>query len=537
VSGHQGCSDAISYARRRGYALLGATSALALILALAATASPAAAKSVYPSPHKSAAQAHRGPFGEIPKGPVQIIVSIDQQKLHLYSDGAHVADSSVATGVPQLPTPLGIFSVIQKQRFHRSNIYSNAPMPFMQRITWSGVALHEGENIGHPASHGCIRMPHDFAVRLYALARLGARVIVARPELRPVPIADPHLFVHKAAPPPVATAPVAPEPAPPAATVPSPASDKVPAQDYVPRNAPSAPAPRDGAADHINSDAGAIIAGVDGAQPVDPGAPMPARSDPVSPTPPLSSTLVRLSSDTGAAHSVDDATAGATSSVGRAPALAQADSMPPAPAAPAVNPLASPPADAAAPDGAADKAAPPAAAEADVPVPPAKPAALLETAAAAHAPIAIFISGKTQKIYVRQNFTPLFDAPISIDHPDRPLGTHVFTALDYQDDGTTFRWNVVSMPGDQAKFVKRIETERRAERVMRGWRREERLERRRDDLPPPQTPAEVLARIQIPQDVIDRICELMVPGSSLVVSDQGLGEETGEGTDFIVVTH
>ena len=90
-----------------------------------------------------------------------------------------------------------MFSVIQKQVFHRSNLYSDAPMPFMQRITWSGVALHEGENIGHPASHGCIRMPGEFAARLYKFTKVGARVIVARGELKPVDFADPHLFVHK----------------------------------------------------------------------------------------------------------------------------------------------------------------------------------------------------------------------------------------------------------------------------------------------------------------------------------------------------
>src|ERR1700758_572059 len=146
---------------------------------------------------KAADRVDKEPFGQIQKGPLQIFISINQQKLHLYSDGVHVADTSVATGVPSLPTPLGVFSVIQKQVFHRSNIYSNAPMPFMQRITWSGVAMHEGENIGHPASHGCIRMPRDFAMRLYKLTRIGARVIVARGELKPAEFSDPHLFVHK----------------------------------------------------------------------------------------------------------------------------------------------------------------------------------------------------------------------------------------------------------------------------------------------------------------------------------------------------
>src|SRR5207249_10841573 len=112
--------------------------------------------------------------------------------------------TSIATGVPSLPTPLGVFSIIQKQVFHRSNIYSNAPMPYMQRITWSGVAMHEGQNIGHPASHGCIRMPHDFAVRLYRLSKLGTRVIIANSQLKPTEFADPHLFVHNEIPPEVA---------------------------------------------------------------------------------------------------------------------------------------------------------------------------------------------------------------------------------------------------------------------------------------------------------------------------------------------
>ncbi len=119
----------------------------------------------------------------------------------------------MATGVPSLPTPLGVFSIIQKERFHVSNIYSGAPMPFMQRITWSGVALHEGENIGHPASHGCIRMPHDFALRLYGVTKIGAGVVIARSELKPADFADPHLFVHKDMPPDQSAA----APAPPAA--------------------------------------------------------------------------------------------------------------------------------------------------------------------------------------------------------------------------------------------------------------------------------------------------------------------------------
>jgi hypothetical protein len=142
-------------------------------------------------------------------------------------------------------------------------------------------------------------------------------------------------------------------------------------------------------------------------------------------------------------------------------------------------------------------------------------------------PIAIFISRKEKKIYVRQDFEPLFDAAIAIAHPDQPLGTHVFTALDFLGDHATLRWNVVSLPGEPPPPP------------SPKTRNAQRDKRAADLLPPPpapQTPAEVLARIEIPQDVIDYISQSMVPGSSLVVSDHGLGDETGDGTDFIVVT-
>ena len=114
-----------------------------------------------------------------PKGPLQIIVSIADQQLSLYDNGALIARSSVSTGVQGHPTPLGVFSVISKERWHRSNIYSGAPMPYMQRITWSGIALHAGVVPGHPASHGCIRLTNDFAIRLWHLTRRGTRVIIA----------------------------------------------------------------------------------------------------------------------------------------------------------------------------------------------------------------------------------------------------------------------------------------------------------------------------------------------------------------------
>ena len=94
-----------------------------------------------------------------------------------------------------------VFSVIGKELWHRSNIYSAAPMPYMQRITWSGVAMHAGVLPGYPASHGCIRLPTEFAVRLWHTTKSGARVIIARNEIAPVEIAHPRLFVRRQKPP------------------------------------------------------------------------------------------------------------------------------------------------------------------------------------------------------------------------------------------------------------------------------------------------------------------------------------------------
>ena len=131
---------------------------------------------------------------EVAKGPLQIIISIADQQISVYDDGTLIARSSVSTGVQGHPTPIGVFSVIGKELWHRSNIYSAAPMPYMQRITWSGIALHAGILPGHPASHGCIRLANDFAIRLWRLTKRGTRVIIARHDVHPVRIASLRLF-------------------------------------------------------------------------------------------------------------------------------------------------------------------------------------------------------------------------------------------------------------------------------------------------------------------------------------------------------
>jgi lipoprotein-anchoring transpeptidase ErfK/SrfK len=108
-----------------------------------------------------------------------IVVSLALQRIYVYRGGALVGVASVSTGKRGKSTPPGDFTILQKARFHRSNLYSNAPMPFMQRLTWTGIALHAGVNPGYPASHGCIRLPLAFARDLFGMTALGTSVLVA----------------------------------------------------------------------------------------------------------------------------------------------------------------------------------------------------------------------------------------------------------------------------------------------------------------------------------------------------------------------
>ena len=109
----------------------------------------------------------------------EIVVSLALQRAYVYRGDALVGVASVSTGKRGKETPPGEYSVLQKARWHRSNLYSAAPMPFMQRLTWDGIALHAGHNPGYPASHGCIRLPPQFAKKLFDVVPLGARVTVA----------------------------------------------------------------------------------------------------------------------------------------------------------------------------------------------------------------------------------------------------------------------------------------------------------------------------------------------------------------------
>jgi hypothetical protein len=128
------------------------------------------------------------------EGPLTILVSLRDQRVRVYDDSGLVSTAPVSSGKPSTPTPTGIFTILQKNKEHRSNLHNDAPMPNMQRITWSGVALHAGDLPGYAASHGCIRLPYRFSEDLFAHTSLGTRVIVTDEPVEPQSFAHPRLF-------------------------------------------------------------------------------------------------------------------------------------------------------------------------------------------------------------------------------------------------------------------------------------------------------------------------------------------------------
>jgi hypothetical protein len=147
--------------------------------------------------------------------------------------------------------------------------------------------------------------------------------------------------------------------------------------------------------------------------------------------------------------------------------------------------------------------------------------------------VAVFVSRKEKKVFVRQGFVPLFDMPIEIANPDQPLGTHVYTALGLTDGGSHMRWNAISMPAEGARTPDTREQEDSRRKSGRpGNPAPKPVAMTRE----PSNATQALDRVHLPQAAIDRISELLVAGSSLIISDQGLGQETGRQTEFIVVT-
>ncbi len=130
-----------------------------------------------------------------PGGPVILIVSLPDQRVYVYRDGVRIAASTCSTGKLGHRTPTGVFKILQKDKNHHSSTYNNAPMPYMNRLTWSGVALHAGQLPGYPASHGCVRLPKEFAELLFGVTKLGMTVVIADDKSQPEEVTHPGMVL------------------------------------------------------------------------------------------------------------------------------------------------------------------------------------------------------------------------------------------------------------------------------------------------------------------------------------------------------
>ncbi|MEM1082557.1 MAG: L,D-transpeptidase family protein [Verrucomicrobiota bacterium] len=132
-----------------------------------------------------------------PEGPLLIVCSIDDQLLYAFRNGIQIARSTVSTGRPGKDTPTGVFTILQRKIDHESNIYKGAKMPYMQRLTWSGIAMHAGDLPGHPASAGCIRLPYEFSKLIYSEMKNGSTVVITKKAAKPTQSASPSSILKK----------------------------------------------------------------------------------------------------------------------------------------------------------------------------------------------------------------------------------------------------------------------------------------------------------------------------------------------------
>lgn len=376
---------------------------------------------------------------------LQVVVSIDEQRLTVWRDGNVQAEAPVSTGKTGHETPTGIFSILGKSKFHRSNIYSNAPMPFMQRLTWDGIALHEGKLPGYPASHGCVRLPTGFAEELFAMTRRGSHVVISGPMVRPE-------LVESAA---------LPQPRPRAY---SPSRDHwVLAHEYGRRYA-SNPARLVSTAGLLKPVAGKLGLGERQGPPL---RILFTRRDIRHQTADIQRMLARMGHEPG---EIDGLIGRSTSA-----AITRFQNANGLPATGSLTP--------------------------DV------RRAIWSAAGESEPPAG--------RVYVRQGFEPVYEAAIHIDEPARPLGTHLLTTSGFDAASGSTGWVAVTLEHRTTKL----------ENALFGIAGHE-----SDD-----GVVNALARISIPPDVMERLSAMLTEGSSIAISDTGLGH-TGWNTDFLIPT-
>ncbi len=481
-----------------------------------------------------------------PQRPLFVVASIADQRVSVYNHDGLVASSAISTGMAGHPTPKGIFTIIGRERFHRSNIYSAAPMPFMQRVTWSGIAMHLGVVPGHPASHGCIRLPAELATKHWGLTKIGERIVISQEEVTPTEFAHPLLPAPKM-------------------LVQAEADRAAPAVD-----APRAPIAAAGPplvnprqyAEQLKVKATAeVAAAVKTVKEM-----FTALGGKRQEAARARAEFKVAETDHASAHSKADAAAKTFEAAAAAASTAQRESVLAAEGLKSAESTAFDKAmadhfaqayekAAAARDAATTvkKNADSALADALTKLETAKTASEAKDAELADAvrrlneataasdgaandrkealrramPVSVLVSKKDRRIYVRQGLAPVFDAPISVRDPETLLGSHLYIATAANEDGTALKWSVVSMPDRAAE-------DQGERRTNKGWVDEQ------AGMPPTprrstSTPAEALERVEIAQDVRDRIGERLWTGGSLIITDQPLSGETGnDGTDLTV---
>jgi hypothetical protein len=380
---------------------------VAAMAALTALTADAAARQARPaSPTEATAPRDAGE-------PIMAIVSIKTQQVTFYDADGWILRAPVSTGTTGRETPAGVFAVIEKDKDHHSSLYDDAWMPNMQRLTWNGIALHGGPLPGYAASHGCVRMPHGFAEKLFDKTRIGMRVIISPNDAVPVEFSHPALLVPNAEA--IAAAPARAE------TLAREAAEAAKAADEAKKTA--ATAARETASltaslrklEWLKTRADAELAFADKALAVAKTDQAKARAE-------------ELKQKAGPKA----AEAGTQLETAKADAKSKLDA-------------------AAAAKGAAKAAE----------TKKINAAKAASEAKLALEPVSVYISRATQKLYVRRNthkswpdggevFDATIEVPVTIRNPDKQIGTHVFTAMARNDAG--LRWTVVTIDnGDDAK--------------------------------------------------------------------------------------
>ena len=391
--------------------------------------------------------------------PIMAIVSISSQQVTFYDAEGWILRAPVSTGTTGRETPAGVFAIIEKDKDHHSSLYDDAWMPNMQRITWNGVALHGGPLPGHAASHGCVRMPYDFAEKLFDKTRIGMRVIISPNDAGPVEFSHPALFVPNAQA--VAAAPAR------AKTLARQAAEVAKTADEAKKAAATAA-----------REAVLFTASLRKLELLKP------RADAEVAFADKALSAAKTDQAKARAEELKQKAAAKAAEAGRQLDRAKAEAKSKLDAAATAR-------DAAKAADTKQAAAAKAASEAKL----------------ALEPVSVYISRAAQKLYVRRNthqpwpdggevFDATIEAPVTIRNPDKPIGTHVFTAMARNDAG--LRWTAVTIDNrDDAKAA--------------------------------------LDRITIPQDVLDRIAPTALPRSSIIVSDEPLSRETNYRTEFVAV--